>query len=247
MIKTTQVLVIIVMCYLMTSCFFQKTDLNKPNYQLNRTPDCIYHTARVYTMRGLFGVSVGMDMLAQKVRSQLGVYATPLYYYESERLSKVLIDDYKTKGFRGPIVLIGHSFGADEQIKVAKRLNKENIPVDVLITLDHTKRQTIPANVRHYYNLSSGSFITMLIPWGVPLQAQNTRTHMTYINLATEKRLYWVHHFNIDRLKEVHEYIMDVIKHAITVPNCQPHKRLQTLKLHMSRVYFKVMRRHHWG
>jgi hypothetical protein len=136
-----------------------------------------------------------------------------LSYLEEKRLAKFLIDQYQVKSARKAIVLIGHSYGADDQITLAKRLNKANVPVELLVTLDHTKTQTIPPNVRVFYNINSGySAGACIVPWGIPLSADSKHTKMVEINLVKDKHITRVNHFNIDKLPEVQTLIMNIIR-----------------------------------
>lgn len=173
--------------------------------------------ARVYAMRGFLDVfSTGMNTLASKVRQALPVEATALSYLEEKKLAQFLIHDYQSKHIKSPIVLIGHSYGADDQIIVAQQLNQAHVPVALLITLDNTKQQTIPPNVRVFYNINSGrSVLSWLVPWGTPLIAEGKHTRMFEVNLVKDKHFNHVNHFNIDKLPEVQAYIIDIIKKHI--------------------------------
>lgn len=172
---------------------------------------------QAYTMRGFLDVfSTGMNSLAKRIQTQLNIQATALSYLEEKKLARFLINNYQSGRFKGPIILIGHSYGADDQITVAKRLNDAHVPVDLLISLDNTKKQTIPPNVRVFYNINSGrSVMSWLVPWGTPLIATSGKTKMVDINLVKDKNFKRVNHFNIDKLPEVQAYIIEVIKENV--------------------------------
>lgn len=176
-----------------------------------------HDTARAYTMRGFLDVfSTGMNSLAKHIQTQLNIPAKSLSYLEEKKLAQLLIHNYQTGQFIGPIILIGHSYGADEQINVARLLNAAHVPVDLLISLDNTKQQTIPPNVRTFYNINSGhSVMSWLVPWGTPLKATSKKTKMVDINLVKDKHFLRVNHFNIDKLPEVQAYIIEIIKENI--------------------------------
>jgi hypothetical protein len=166
-----------------------------------------------YAMRGLLDVfSTGMDSLAKRLETVLMIQATSLASTETIPLSKHIIHNYQM-GYRNEIVLIGHSYGADDQIILAKLLQPYGISVALLITLDTTKKQTIPANVKNYYNLSSGkSIFNILVPWGVFADAESKQTKMHNIDLLHDKGFVRVNHFNIDKLPEVQDYVIAIIK-----------------------------------
>ena len=50
-------------------------------------------------------------------------------------------------------MLIGHSYGADDVVRVARELDKSNVPVDLLVTLDPVTPPPVPKNVRHALNI----------------------------------------------------------------------------------------------
>lgn len=71
---------------------------------------------------------------------------------------KIQADHSKAK-----VVLLGHSWGAAGAVHLARDLDKKNIPVDLLVTIDTvsvpgaSQASTIPANVRVNYNFYEGS------------------------------------------------------------------------------------------
>lgn len=172
--------------------------------------------ARIYTVRGFLDVfSTGMIDLAGKIDRELGIPAQSISHMEEKQLSAFLIKRYESDTYRcrTPIVLIGHSYGADDEITLARRLNKAHIPVALIINLDHTKEQTIPSNVKSFYNLSSGGAAAhAIVPWGCPMKAESPRTKMVQVDLLKNKHIARVNHFNIDKLPEVQAYIIQILK-----------------------------------
>jgi hypothetical protein len=74
--------------------------------------------AHVYLLRGLFNVfSLGMDSLTEELKRR-GVDATVHGYGEWQTLADRAAADYKA-GKEGPIILIGHSLGADAVMEMA--------------------------------------------------------------------------------------------------------------------------------
>src|SRR6516164_7734989 len=99
--------------------------------------------------------------------------------------------------------LIGHSQGANNVIDIARLLQRENIPVDLLVTLAPAGQDPIPGNVIraiNYYN-SPG--------WGAPLSADGGyRGTLTNINLGGDIGLY---HIAIDKNPRVQAEIEGAI------------------------------------
>jgi len=101
---------------------------------------------RVYLLRGLINIySLGMDSLAGKLRAEnIDARVAPWMSYGG--LARQLIRDYRS-GNHEPICLIGHSQGVDHALSVARSLQEERIPVDLIVSLDEWLSHEIPSNV----------------------------------------------------------------------------------------------------
>ena len=94
-----------------------------------------------YLIRGLIGLfSYGIDRMTDKVAAT-GVKADVFQEDQTDMLGKTIVAEIQShrEANHEPIVLIGHSLGADDAIKIAKMLEAENIPVDLLVTIDATR------------------------------------------------------------------------------------------------------------
>lgn len=112
----------------------------------------------VYLMRGIFNVSVGLDVLAARL-GHLGA-ATSIYGpTDSDEVVADAIRDYRS-GRARTIVLIGHSLGGGAVLSVADGLASAGVPVALLIALESTSSGPVPPNVRHavsFYIPGSGA------------------------------------------------------------------------------------------
>ena len=144
---------------------------------------------RVYLLRGWFGVfSTGLDSLAAELKSK-GIKAETVGHLAWKTTVSNIIKDHAS-GQSGPLVLVGHSQGANNVIDMARLLQRENIPVDLLVTLAPAMQDPIPGNVVRaiYYN-SPG--------WGAPVTADaGYRGKLTNINLGGDIGIY---HMAIDK------------------------------------------------
>ena len=145
---------------------------------------------RVYLLRGWFGVfSTGLDSLAAELRSK-GIKAETVGHLAWKTTVSNIIK-WHASGDSGPLVLVGHSQGANNVIDMARLLQRENIPVDLLVTLAPAMQDPIPGNVVraiNYYN-SPG--------WGAPVTADaGYRGKLTNINLGGDIGIY---HMAIDK------------------------------------------------
>jgi len=149
---------------------------------------------RVYLLRGWFGVfSTGLDTLAEELRSN-GIKAETVGHLAWKTTVSNIIKDHAA-GKSGPLVLVGHSQGANNVIDIARLLQRENIPVDLLVTLAPAGQDPIPGNVVraiNYYN-SPG--------WGAPVTADASyRGKLTNINLGGDIGIY---HMAIDKSPKI--------------------------------------------
>jgi len=145
---------------------------------------------RVYLLRGWFGVfSTGLDSLAAELRSK-GIKAETVGHLAWKTTVSNIIK-WHASGNSNPLVLVGHSQGANNVIDMARLLQRENIPVDLLVTLAPAGQDPIPVNVMraiNYYN-SPG--------WGAPVTADaGYRGKLTNINLGGDIGIY---HMAIDK------------------------------------------------
>jgi hypothetical protein len=110
----------------------------------------------VYLFLGLLNVfSTGLDTLSDSLRAR-GVPAVAMNYAGWGGPAAEVETRYaRNKAGARPIIIVGHSFGADAALAMADRLGKKNIPVDLIVIFDATQRQPVPANVRHLINYYS--------------------------------------------------------------------------------------------
>ena len=116
--------------------------------------------AHVYLLRGLMNLfSLGMDSLAEEL-SKRGVYATVSNHSEWQSLADQAASNYKVRK-EDPIILIGHSLGADAVMQMAAYLNRKNIPVALVVPFDGTESFSTPANVGRLVNLTQRKYAYM--------------------------------------------------------------------------------------
>ena len=163
--------------------------------------------AQVYVMRGGLGgvFSTGMNQLQSTLERKYKVKTESTVWYKANALSKYIIKHYGTKEMPGPIVLVGHSLGANDQIKVALNLLKARIPVALLITIDAVSPLKVPPNVKHVLNVYKPSFVPIFSGLEVTaMDPKNTKIENVDVTLKNIK----VNHFTIDKNKEVQQLML---------------------------------------
>ena len=107
----------------------------------------------VYLFRGGLNIfSTGVDVLAKKLRAR-GIEATAYGNSDWQAVTeKAKVRYAKT---HQPIVLVGHSFGANAAVLMAAELNKSKTPVALIILYDTVSSMKISANVRRVIDFVS--------------------------------------------------------------------------------------------
>lgn len=177
-------------------------------------------SGEVFLIRGLFGIfSTGMDDLQDQLSRQ-GVRCVALQHTEATSAAQWIIDNHTPTS--GPIILVGHSLGADETITLARKLERANIPVDLLITLDPVNAGPVPANVRQAINFyRPGAFDVLPVLRGIPLKsdsppahpAPSTQSTLRNVDLNTHPEFLepGTNHFGIDNNNRIQHTIVNQI------------------------------------
>lgn len=196
----------------------------KPGQMSVVQPDSTSERAgNVYLLRGWIGIfSTGIDNLTDKI-NQTGVRAHVFQDDQYRRLAKEIRDKYRNEADHEPLVLVGHSYGADDVIRIARELNKDNIRVDLLVTLDPVTPPKVPANVVTAVNLYQSNGIWDTMPWlrGVPVTADEPGPQrLAQWDIRTERTELLdenTDHFNIEKKPRIHD---EVVKHVLEA--CPP-------------------------
>jgi hypothetical protein len=161
---------------------------------------------RVLLLRGWFGVfSTGMDGLADELKSK-GIKAQVAgHLYWSTALKEIVRD--RAAGKTGPLVLVGHSQGANNVIDMARSLEKQKIPVDLLVTLAPFMQDPIPGNVVRAVNFYQSP------GWGAPLTTDRSfHGKLSNVNVGDD---WTIAHVSIDKSARIHAEIAREIVAAL--------------------------------
>jgi hypothetical protein len=156
----------------------------------------------VVLLRGWFGVfSAGLDNVAEQLKTQGFDAKVAGHLTWSAEVAEILKE--RAAGKIAPVVLVGHSQGANNVIDMARSLESHHIPVDLMITLTPFMQGTIPNNVVkavNYYN-SSG--------WGQPIAGDpGFQGKIVNIDLANDPT---ITHVSIDKSVKVRIEIVQEI------------------------------------
>jgi hypothetical protein len=173
---------------------------------------------QVDLLRGLADIfSRGMDTLTDKLNRQgysARVYSTGGWQSVARR-----IGEKYSRGHKDIIVLIGHSLGADATFDIANDPDRQNIPIELIVTFDATKPRPVPKNVLHFVNFYQNNGFGKKVSPGPGFQGE-----LTNLDLTADKSL---SHTTIEKSDRLHAQVMQKIADIV---NKDLAKRLQANK-----------------
>jgi pimeloyl-ACP methyl ester carboxylesterase len=171
---------------------------------------------RVILLRGWFGVfSTGLDHIAEQLKA-LGIQAEVAGHLSwSNEVADIL--RRRSAGDDGPLVLVGHSQGANNVIDMARSLQAHNVTVDLIVTLSPFLQSRVPANVARAINYYQGPGWGPEGPaWGQPLEADpGFPGKIVNINVANDPT---ISHFDVDKNARVQGEILKEITAVASRP-----------------------------
>jgi pimeloyl-ACP methyl ester carboxylesterase len=159
----------------------------------------------VYLLRGLANIfSLGMDELAAKL-NKAGIAASAHSYTETPFLAKSISAAYRA-GNHGPVILMGHSNGADATVELANELNQLGVPVRLIVNFDPLSPRPVPRNVTQVVNYYLSTW------WGAPVRpGPSFHGAINNVDLHGQD----VGHFNIDKSERLHRQAIARVLQAV--------------------------------
>lgn len=165
---------------------------------------------RVYLLRGLANIfSFGMDDLATKLNAR-GIKATVHSYVDWQTLSAVAAEEAAAGKRRPtPVVIIGHSLGADAAVYMGNKVSGSGIPVPLVVTFDPVTPTTASAKigkvVNYYQAGGSGKAVSGPRVENIDLTGQGSLSH-----------------FNIEKAANLHQRVIAMIEAPVRKPVRRP-------------------------
>ena len=168
------------------------------------------HT-HVYLMRGLMNIfSLGMDQLASAIY-QHGIETAVYNHAQADGVVDEIAQRYRG-GDHGPIILIGHSLGADAIMTMAQQLDRQGVPVALVVPFDGTASYAAPANVACVLNLTQRKYAYMVAGAGFHGKLSN-------VDVSSDTS---IDHFTIDKSPRLQAKALSSVLEAVHGQACQP-------------------------
>lgn len=191
------------------------------------TQKAYLYPGHLYAMRGFLGIfSTGMDTLCRKLNQRHILLSAAVADEVADIYRKQLLHAYQLGDMTGPLILVGHSYGADDQIRTARYLGRHKIEVTLLLLLDPVTPPTIPANVQRCVDIYKSHPLTDWLPFlrGVPVHVADPKfTRLTDINLRYAKVGFNtgpVNHMNISAVPGVQKMMLHYIDDSLRRWTC---------------------------
>jgi pimeloyl-ACP methyl ester carboxylesterase len=165
----------------------------------------------VYLMRGLMNIfSLGMDQLAVLIQRR-GIAASVYNHSVEASVVEDIVARYRA-GDHGPIILIGHSLGADAVMVMAQQLDSQGVPVALVVPFDGTASYTASKNVACVLNMTQRYYAYMRPGPGF-------RGNLRNVDLSKDAS---IDHFTIDKSPRLQAVALNSVLQAAHAENCRP-------------------------
>jgi len=151
---------------------------------------------QIYLLKGLADVfSSGMDFLQAKLQAR-GITGEVRSHADWGKLAESAVVKWHN-GSHGPIIIIGHSLGADAAIQMAQKLGEAGVPVALLATFSPVDSGPANANVARAIN-----FFQSNSAWhGQITRGNGFHGALENVDLADAPG---ITHFNIEKADNLH-------------------------------------------
>jgi Lipase (class 3) len=157
-------------------------------------------TGEIYLMRGLMDIfSRGIDEMAAKMRRK-GLFAVNTSYTEWENIAEDIVRRSKQKQVSYPIIIIGHSLGANDASKLASYLGDRNVKVSLVVAFDPTEPGYVGKNV--------GTVINYHLPHdnNKIYKRRGFRGQLTNVNVSRDPD---ITHMNVEKNQELQAKVIN--------------------------------------
>ncbi|MFT0860840.1 hypothetical protein [Ancylobacter sp. G4_0304] len=160
---------------------------------------------RVYLLRGLANIfSLGMDDLAAKMNQQ-GIKASVHSYSDWQVLADYAVEQAQANGTKRrpqPVIIIGHSLGADAAVYMGNKVGAAGVPVPLVVTFDPVTPTIASARI--------GRVVNYYKPGGAGKAVSGPRVEN--VDLTSSDT---IGHFNIDKVASLHAKVIAMVKQPV--------------------------------
>lgn len=182
--------------------------------EVGRTSAGVSRPYQIYLLKGLADIfSSGMDFLQAKLKAR-GIISEVHSHSEWEDLAQSAIA--KWHRHHGPIIIIGHSLGADAAISMAQKLGEAHVPVALVVAFSPVESAPVYGNVARAI-----TFFQSNSAWhGQITRGPGFHGSLKNVDLADDPD---ITHFNIEKAANLHAIV--IAKVVTIIPSHGSHIR----------------------
>lgn len=151
----------------------------------------------VYFFRGGFDIfSTGMNQMANELKAKK-INASSHSFMSWQSIANDIVKRSKEKKVSYPIIVLGHSFGADAVTEFANFLGQNGISTELVIAFDATGQRTLTKGAKKVVNYRSSQI-------GPFVKGPGFRGTLTHVDVSK----YGANHFTIEQVEEVQALAM---------------------------------------
>jgi hypothetical protein len=155
--------------------------------------------------------------------NQQGTQAAVIHGWDANRTAERLAAARQPSAATTPLVLVGYGRGANDAIRLTRRLQKHGVTVNTLILMETASQDSVPSNVLSCLNIYKSSEADEWIPVfrGLPVTVESARTELVNYNLRYHDDVVdaeELNHFTVCRDPTVLAMIAAKVRGALAPP-----------------------------
>lgn len=155
----------------------------------------------IYFLRGLLNVfSRGMDRLSGQLEAK-GIRSRVTNYTHWKEFAVLLASQYRTDKSLTPVIIVGHSLGADAAINMGNYLASNGVPVRLIVAFDAVDGGSpVGAGIQEVINFYKSDGVGRVIK-----ASSSFKGKLVNIDVADRKG---IDHLNIEKDETLHEEVI---------------------------------------
>lgn len=163
----------------------------------------VTRTGEVYLIRGLANIfSLGMDSMAKKMRDK-GLNVRTFNHSGWKGFANKIIRRAKEDDVSYPIVIAGHSLGANSATAMANYLTQRGVKVGLVVAFDPTLKRIVKGNISRVINY--------YIPNGSKNEVYRGQGFRGKVQNVDVSDMRGVNHMNVEKNKKLQSQFIDQV------------------------------------